>query len=232
VGFGVPIVKRGITTIFPGAVALAERPVAGGREVTAIFAMSLVERLATAEGAAVGSKALYAAKNSLAALHRRAPALRGALTAASNALRRSLDWETTFALEVSTMTLKSTYTILEGSEGVHVGVAAELSGLPDDISEVVFMNELGARRFDRYVDADGADLRGPAIGTWDLVTADRASFVCDSHRAAFSLSQVAGATLHRGRELIGSRLAWSGFGYSLRPTPGGFSYDLTIARTS
>ena len=39
------------------------------------------------------------------------------------------------------------------------------------------MNELGARRFDRYVDTDGADLRGPAIGTWDLVTAD-AGLVC------------------------------------------------------
>ncbi len=232
VGFGVPILKRGITTVFPGAVALAERPLADGREVTAVFAMDLVERLSTADGGAVGSKALYAAKNSLAALHRRAPALRGPLTTASSALRRSLGWETTFAAEVSTMTLKATYTILEGSEGAHVAVAVELSGLPDDITEVVLMNELGARRFDRYIDAAGADLRGPAIGTWDLVSAARASFVCDSHRAAFSLAQVAGATLHRGRELIGTRLAWSGFGYSLPPSLGGFAYDLTIARTS
>jgi hypothetical protein len=232
VGFGVPILKRGISTVFPGAVALAERPVAGGREVTAVFAMDLVERLATAEGAAVGSKALYAAKNSLAALHRRAPALRGPLTAASNAVRRSMGWQTTFAAEASTMTLKATFTILEGREGVRVGVAVDLSGLPDDITEVVLMNELGARRFDRYVDGGGADLRGPAVGTWDLVTADRGSFVCDSHQVAFSLGQVAGATLHRGRELIGTRLAWSGFGYSLPPTLGGFAYELAIARTS
>lgn len=231
VGFGVPILKRGITTVFPGAVALAERPVAGGREVTAVFAMDLVERLATAEGAAVGSRALYAAKDSLAALHRRAPVLRGPLTAVSNGLRRSLGWETTFAAELSTITLKATYTILEGPEGAHVGVAVDLSGLPDDITEVVLMNELGARCFDRYVDADGADLRGAAIGTWDPVTAARASFVCDSHHAAFSLAQVAGAALHRGRELIGTRLAWSGFGYSLPPALGGFAYDLTIART-
>lgn len=232
VGFGVPILKRGLTTVFPGAVALAERPVAGGREVMAVYAMDLVERLATADGAAVGSPALYVAKNSLAALHRRAPVLRGPLTAASNALRRSLGWETTFTAEPSTMTLKATYTILEGCEGARVGVAVELPGLPDDITEVVLMNELGARRFDRYVDSDGADLRGPAIGTWDLVAADQASFVCDSQRAAFSLAQAAGATLYRGRELIGTRLAWAGFGYSLSPSLGAFAYELTIARTS
>ena len=78
------------------------------------------------------------------------------------------------------------------------------------------MNELGARHFDRYVDADGADLRGDAIGTWDEVAAAAASFV--STPAAWpSRSRSAGRALCRGRELIGSRLAWSGFGYSLPP---------------
>jgi hypothetical protein len=55
--------------------------------------------------------------------------------------------------------------------------------------------------------------------------------VSDAHRVAFSLAQADGATLHRGRELIGSRLAWSGFGYSLPPILSRFAYDLTIART-
>jgi hypothetical protein len=251
VGFGVPILKRGLQTIFPGGLELTERRAGDDREVTAAFAMNLVERLAGADGATVGSQALYAAKNSLAALHRRAPALRGALTATSNALRRSLGWRTTFEEAAATITLKLTYTIREGggagaravagrragtpAAGVaaaSVTVTADLAGLPaDGISEVVLMNELGARRFDRYVDADGADLRGTEIGTWDVVTAARASFVSDAHRVAFSLAQADGATLHRGRELIGSRLAWSGFGYSLPPTLSRFAYDLTIART-
>ena len=81
------------------------------------------------------------------------------------------------------------------------------------------MNELGARHFDRYVDADGADLRGDEIGTWDEVTAARASFV--STRAPGGVLARAGRRARgcsRGRELIGSRLAWSGFGYSLPPT--------------
>ena len=49
VGFGVPVLKRGVQTVFPGGVACsprARRPRAG--EVTAAFEMDLVERLAAA----------------------------------------------------------------------------------------------------------------------------------------------------------------------------------------
>ena len=45
---------------------------------------------------ALRSGALYAAKDSLAALHRRVPPLRGPLTAASAALRRVFGWVTTY----------------------------------------------------------------------------------------------------------------------------------------
>ena len=79
-----PILKRGVQTIFPGGVELT---VAARRarvwEVTAVFEMNLVERLAGPGGASLQARPLYAAKNSLAALHRRAPALRGPLTATS-----------------------------------------------------------------------------------------------------------------------------------------------------
>ena len=36
--------------------------------------------------------------------------------------------------------------------------------------------------------------------------------------------------LYRGREVVGGRLAWAGFGYSLRPGPPRFTYTLRIAR--
>jgi len=80
------------------------------------------------------------------------------------------------------------------------------------------------------VDDDGLALEGDAIGTWDLVTAARASFVSTARGVAFSLGQVDGARLARGRELIGSRVAWSGFGYSFAPTLGAFGYELWIER--
>ncbi len=65
-----------------------------------------------------------------------------------------------------------TYTLPGG--GRTVVVTADLTGLAEaGVTEVVLMNELGAREFDLYEDADGASLRGDAIGTWDAVTAPR-----------------------------------------------------------
>lgn len=229
VGFGVPILKRGIQTVFPGGLELAERHQGPVWEVTATFEMNLVERLAKAGAGSLRSRSLYAAKNSLAALHRRVPALRGPLTATSNALRRSFGWVTTFEEAGSAATVTLTYTI-RGGEG-EVTVAVDLSELPSDgVSAVVVMNEQGAHHFDHYRDSDGTTLAGSEIGTWDEVTAARASFVSAGHRVAFSLGPAPGATLHRGRELIGSRVAWSGFGYSFPPTLRSFTYDLGIAR--
>ncbi len=92
------------------------------------------------------------------------------------------------------------------------------------------MNEQGAGAFDCYRDSSGGALRGAAIGTWDEVAAARASFVCEARRVAFSLGQVAGARLYRGRELIGSRVAWAGFGYSFPAALGTMAYELRIER--
>jgi hypothetical protein len=231
VGFGVPIIKKGIQTIFPGGLELAGQRKDGVCVVTAAFEMSLIERLAGPDGGSLESRPLYAAKNSLAALHRRSPALRGPLTATSNALRRAFGWATTFAEAGHCGTLTVTYDI-HGDDG-RVGISLDIADAPmDGVTEVVLMNELGARHFDRYVDADGTTLRGGEIGTWDEVTAERATFISTAHRVAFSLARVDGARLNRGRELIGSRVAWSGFGYSLPPTLQRFAYDLRIERLS
>jgi len=229
VGFGVPILKRGVQTIFPGGAELAQRRKGAVREVEATFEMNLVERLARPGGGSLRSRSLYAAKDSLAALHRRSPPLRGALTATSIALRRTFGWVTTFEETGSHGTLKVTYTI-HGKEG-RVHIAVDMTDLPSEgITEVAVMSEQGARSFDRYRDSDGATLRGKQIGTWDEVTAATASFVSTIHGVAFSLRQVDGARLDRGRELIGARVAWSGFGYSLPPTLKTFAYDLTIEK--
>ena len=93
------------------------------------------------------------------------------------------------------------------------------------------MNEQGARSFDRYRDSDGPALAGSRIGAWHEVRGAEACFVSRAHGVSFSLQQAEGAQLYRGRELIGSRLAWSGFGYTLAPTRERFEYDVLIART-
>ena len=72
--------------------------------------------------------------------------------------------------------------------------------------------------FDRYRDTSGISLQGDEIGCWDEVNAEEAWFESSTRQIAFRLGQVKGARLFRGRELIGSRLAWAGFGYSFPPS--------------
>jgi hypothetical protein len=227
VGFGVPVLKRGALTIFPGGVQLADRRDGPSQVITATFQMNLVERLAGTEGQGPSCRSFYTVRDLLAALHRRLPLLRGLLTAISNAVRRTRGWVTTFEEIETCATLAVTYTI--DGDGGRIRVAVDVTGLPErDITEVVVMNELGARHFDLYLDSGGARLRGREIGTWNEVSAARACFAGTASRVAFCVGQVADAKLYRGRELVGSRLAWSGFGYSLRPTKESFAYEVRI----
>ena len=228
VGFGVPILKRGAQTIFPGGVRLTGPREGAPWGAAATFEMNLVERLAAPGGGGPASRAFYALRDSLAALHRRCPPLRRALTASSNAVRHTCGWVTTFEETETRATLSVAYGLSDRRGAVRVTV--DFAGLPDDgVTEVVVMNELGALHFDRYTDSDGARLRGAEIGTWNRVAAAQASLLSATARVAFTLEQVEGARLYRGRELVGERLAWCGFGYSLSPSAGSFSYDVAIA---
>ena len=222
-----------------------------GWQATASFQMNLVERLAARRGASAGpggetaseagpggdrgggsrSRLFYAVRDALAALHRRVPALRGVLTTVSNAVRRGFGLVTTFEETTTVATLRVTYDV-RGAEGL-VHVSVDLTGLPaDGLSEVVLMNELGARSFDRYHDSGGARLRGAAIGTWTRVTDARASLRCGEAGVSFSLGQAPGAHLYRGWELVGSRLAWAGFGYVVQRGVENFGYDVSIEPVS
>jgi hypothetical protein len=230
VGFGVPILQRGAQTIFPGGMDLAWRRRDRLWEVTAVYDLCLVERLTRRAGSNIQLRPLYAAKDSLAALHRRSPRLRGPLTVASSTLRRTVGLVTTFEEAGFHVPLAVTYTV-DGDTG-RVDVSVTPTDLPDGVTEVIVMNEQGGRGFDLFVDSSGAARRGPEIGTWDEVPAARAAFVSITDRVQFSLGQVDDAQLRRGRELVGSRLAWAGFGYSFSPAVERFAYDVRIERTS
>ncbi len=229
VGFGVPVLKLGIKTIFPGEIELACLEKGSCREITAIFFLNLVERLTSQHLGKVKRRSLYRIKNHLEDLYRRFPLSRGPLTALSNTLRSSFGWQTTFEDAGCNHAVKVIYKVdsKTGIITVDVDVADVLKG---GVTEVILMNEQGARHFDTYSDSSGVLLKGEKIGGWDEVTAERASFQSSTHRLAFSLQQINGARLFRGRELVGSRLAWSGFGYSFSPTNRRFTYTLRIER--
>jgi hypothetical protein len=228
VGFGLPVLKRGLEAIFPGAVALTSRRRGSTREITACYKLNLTEKISRAGAETVENKLIYAIKNILAAVIRNSALLRGLLTSASSTLRRLFHWETTYAEAGFSIDVKVISTLQEGTGRVSVEI--EAGNLPPDITEVVVMNEQGAHYFDRYMDSSGVCLQGKRIGCWDEVTAEEAWFKSRARKVAFRLSKVEGARLFRGRELVGSRLAWAGFGYSFPPAVGILRYELNIER--
>jgi hypothetical protein len=229
VGFGVPILKRGLQTIFPGEVELYPHEGSSPRQVSARYKLNLEEKITRTGNGTIKNRLVYTSKNSLAAVIRRLPFMRGLLTRMSNLLRSTLAWETTYEPIGFFNYATLTYTIDAGAGRIKV----ELIGgdvMPGSISEIIVMNEQGARHFDQYQDSDGLSQLRNEIGCWDPVLAPEASFIDNFHQVSFSLPQVNGARLYRGRELVDNRLAWSGFGYSFSPALDHFSYEITVKR--
>jgi len=228
VGFGVPVLKRGLQTIFPGEAALTSLHRGSSWDITALFKLNLVERFSGAGNETVENELFYAAKDFSAAAIRRLPVLGGLLTATSSRLRQMFGWETTYVDAGFSTEVEVVYSLEEGTGKITVEI--DSNALPPGITEVVAMNEQGAHHFDRYLDTSGVCLRGQEIGRWDEVNAEEAWFESRSRRAAFRLGRVKGARLFRGRELVGSRLAWAGFGYSFPPSMKGLRYEMRIER--
>jgi hypothetical protein len=229
VGFGFPLVKMGLAAFFPGAVELSSRRSGPEWKVTARYTLNLTEKTVRHGQIKIRNDLFYSAKNAAAMVIRRVPPLRGVLTGASSVLRKTFGWETIFDEADFSMDAKVAYTISEktGSMHVEVDVTTPKNGA---ISEVVVMNEQGALYFDHYSDSSGIVLQGNDIGCWDRVMAREAVFRSREAGIGFSLSAINGAQLYRGRELIDRRLAWAGFGYSVKPEAGALSYVLKIGK--
>lgn len=228
VGFGVPVLKLGPHAVFPGGADVAVRRFGEVYEVEILYRLDLVERLAAADGRVVTPAPLYALKDALAALHRRLPAARGLLAATSSHVRRRFGWVTTY-VPVALVATVPVHIRVDARAG-RLEATVELDGLPPAVTEVALMNEQGARAFDRYEEPGGPVLHGDAIGTWDLVGRPGARFVSPAAGVAFALEDADGATVRRGRELIGARLSWAGFGLSVTPPRRTMSYALSVGR--
>jgi hypothetical protein len=229
VGFGVPVLMRGMQTIFPGAIQLVASKSGPLLLVQAIYKLNLEEKIGKPTYKKIENKLLYTIKDFLAALIRRFSFLRGLLTGASNLFRKVFGWETLYEESDFSAEVQMTYAIDQQAGVVDISMD-KLESKISGITEVIIMNEQGANEFDYYLDSTGTSLRGKEIGCWDEITAQEASFVNLAHSVAFTLSQVRGAKLYRGRELIGSRLAWSGFGYSFPAQFDHFRFRLKIER--
>jgi len=231
VGFGFPLIKRGLMTIFPGSVELSSQQRGADWEVIAVYTLNMKEKIFRPGNKRIHHELLYTVKNFMALIIRRFPVLRGVLTGASNVLRRGLGWETAYEDAGFRIKVKVRYTLSVEMETMRV--EADWTELIDSgITEMVIMNEQGANYFDWYRDSSGKFLQGKEIGCWDEVFADEACFISTESRVGFSLGRIPGARLFRGRELVGSRLAWAGFGYSIDPHADNFSYTIKIGKYS
>jgi len=228
VGFGVPVLKRGRQTVFPGGLHLSSLRAGSDWAVRATFTLDLVERLSGAGGDTLESPRLYAVKDALAAAYRCSPSLRRPLGAVSSGLRRLFGWETTY-VETERAGVATVLAAARSAGRIHVSL--DLDGLRGDgLTEVLVMNEQGAGPFDVYRDSDGAALSGAAIGAWQRVRAAEACFACSARGITFCLGLTPPALLYRGRELVGSRLSWAGFAFALPPETRRFEYDIAVRR--
>ena len=229
VGFGLPVIKCGLQSIFPGNVDLSVQAPDPFWVISADYKLNLVEKLARPNSAILKGKSFYTLKNIMAALLRQCPPLRAPLTILSSSLRRVFGWVTIYEAAETTNDLRLIYTVdpVKGNLSVKASTASSLSGT---VTELILMNEQGAHYFDCYLDSSGNSLSGKQIGCWDEVNASRASFACTTYGISFSLSQQPGSRLFRGRELVDSRLAWSGFGISFPLSSREIYYSLDLAR--
>jgi hypothetical protein len=227
VGLGVPVIKQGLKTIFPGDIELSGQGNNSKWEITAHFKLNLEEKVGKKGEEAVKIGLIYKMQNWLAAIYRSNPSSRQILTLLSNSIRQLFRWETQYSKSINDFEVKITYII--NTQTGSVKVSADTTNLPRDlITEIVLMNEQGANYFDHYSDSYGVCFAGKEISQWQEVFAESATFLCGTHKIAFSVKQIEGAKLFRGRELVKSRLAWSGFGYSIPLSANEFNYEVKI----
>lgn len=230
VGFGVPVLKRGLQTVFPGSAQFVIEPLGPRSQIRADYELNLVERLARDGHGILNPSWLYGVKDLFAATIRRLPQSRAALTTLSSRLRQLLGLQTSYSNVGFEARLSLKY--LVDPAACTIRTELDCSTLPDDVTEVVLMHEQGAHAFDQYEDSSGLRLHGDQIGCWDEVRAPLAWFSSRARKVRFRLGRVEGVRLFRGRELVGSRLAWAGFGLSLPPDFGRCQHDLTISRSA
>jgi hypothetical protein len=190
--------------------------------------MSLGEGFST-ESKAVKSRALDVVKEVLAGAHRRVPLLRRPLGAISKAVRAMFSLKTVFRPIPSLGVVRMEYTLDAASGTLSVRVDARNADRRR-CTELVVMNELGARNFRRYRDSNGVTLEDGRIETWSEVRAGEASFQDPARGVDFSLRLQPASRLFRGREVVAGRLSWAGFGYVLPAAADRFSYSVRIRR--
>jgi hypothetical protein len=229
VGFGVPVIKKKIQTIFSGDADLFLEEHGSNWKITALYKMNMQERIADRKSGRFYQNSVFSLKNLLSFLHIHFPSLRSVLDKTSTFIRTIFNLETCYESFDDFSLVKATYSGMINSPLINI-----LFEFPDHssqgVTEVILMNEQGAHFFDTFIDNNGTHLSNKQIGSWSKVVSKSASFICKKYDLSFSLACNGGSETYRGYEDIESRLAWAGFGISIAPTEKIYQYQIDLGK--
>ena len=141
-------------------------------------------------------------------------------------LRKTLGLHTQFTKIASRGKIAITYNCLPN----RINISIDFSNLDKTkCQELLLLNEQGATHFRKYSDSNKTTYYDTQIGAWTKVTAKHASFIDAKHNLSFSLENIAGAMLYRGREQIKDRFSWAGMTYTLPPYTSIFKYSIRVS---
>lgn len=222
-GFGLPIVKYSGETVFSGSSLLYVRKYGTVVEVRKDFFMDLIARDGF-QNLKLENLKIRMLIDYISALYQRHKHVAKSILTLKPLLYK-------FGVNSSFMrsSPRGTVTVTYVLNQKRLSVKLDFSQLERTNLERVFvLNEQGAHFFRTYSDSDGARLVDEEIGVWDNVTAKSASIATEQEKIGFSLKNVEGASLRRGRELMEGSLDWIGLDYELDPEYRHFEYEIEL----
>jgi len=222
-GFGVPIGKYSDETFFSGSSFLQVQKQGDFVVVRKEFLMDLIER-GKFRNLKLENVKLRGIMDYVSLLSRKNKFIAHFIIRAKDLLFK-FGVESTFVRTVPKGKVVVTYTIDQN----RILVKLSFSELDHaNLQKVFMLNEQGAHFFRKYSDSEGLNLDDEEIGVWDNVMAQSAKIVDSQGRIGFSLKNVEGTVLRRGREVVKGHLDWIGLDYELNPEDDQFEYEIEI----
>jgi len=222
-GFGVPIGKYSDETFFSGSSFLQVQKQGDFVVVRKEFLMDLIER-GKFRNLKLENVKLRGIMDYVSLLSRKNKFIAHFIIRAKDLLFK-FGVESTFVRTVPKGKVVVTYTIDQN----RILVKLSFSELDHaNLQKVFMLNEQGAHFFRKYSDSEGLKLADKEIGIWDSVTAQSAKIADNQGRIGFSLKNVEGTVLRRGREFVKGSLDWIGLDYEPNPEDDQFKYAIEI----